>query len=249
MDSVLSRFSFVFVFVFGLIFSCGKAPAPVTNAQTAPPSSSEHPPPPVAAPVPPVTQLPPAPAPPSLPPSLPPVKVWPVVGWPTDYDTIVQSHISSEMISSAPGSLCPNYNKVDKSLFWVNLVKSISYAECNWNRIDRYIENGIPGEDPITHTTVVSEGLLQMSYGDQLSYSGAPDCERMNYSADLGKSLADRSIMDPEINLSCGMEIMTSLLQSNSNVTASLGRYWSTIRSGKMASRNELSLLMPECYQ
>ncbi len=191
--------------------------------------------------------VPTTPSTPSVTPSpVPQTPPWPVKGW--QYDTIAQRFISSTMLYAHPGDLCPNYLQVSYQKFWLNLVKGIAKAESGWDRTNQYVETAM-GIDPITGVQVKSEGLLQLSYQDTKSYPDASMCQLMSWPGDKGKELKDRSIMQPEVNIGCGMQIMDQLLKKNpGDVVKALGKYWSTIRIGREEARNFLKDNVKECY-
>jgi hypothetical protein len=165
------------------------------------------------------------------------------------YDSIVTGNITPAMFNANPGNLCPKYSSVDTTQFWLSLVKSISKVESGWNPLSQYTETEL-GIDPITGKTVVSEGLLQLSYQDAKTYKNSvSDCGRIDWAHDKDRPIIEHTILNPDINLSCGMGIMDYWLKKDSNVVSALGHYWSTIRPGQDQNlRNELRQEIPACY-
>lgn len=175
---------------------------------------------------------------------------YPVKGW--QYDNIVAANLTPVMLSSNPKDLCPNVAGRNKD-FWISFVKSISFAESSWNRTSYLEESGLGEIDPITGDIIESDGLLQISYSDQLNYPQDQICKGMKYSVD--KLLADRSlwtINDPNVNIGCGMQMMSSLLtRYPGDIVIALGKYWSTVRTatqGGLRMRAQLRIEAPWCY-
>jgi hypothetical protein len=110
---------------------------------------------------------------------------------------------------------CPNFSnlkRADKVKFWIIVFSSIARFESAFNPKMRYEER----------KNFWSEGLLQLSYGDEKQHR---DCKI---------SLARQNIFDPQINLHCGVVIMRSqILQSNYGKIFTHGYfyYWSVLRN------------------
>lgn len=167
------------------------------------------------------------------------VKTTPVVscetGW--DYDGIVTPKITQKMREASPGEYCPKGTDPDK--FWLAFVKATAKAESSFETCRRYTESKM-GTDPVTSKQVVSEGLLQLSFQDAKNWDSAATCQRIDYANPT-------SILDPETNLGCGIEIMNGLVGTRSTLRASLGRYWSTIRDKSSRLVDQLRADLPEC--
>jgi len=156
-------------------------------------------------------------------------------GW--DYDAIVAPKITAKMREAAPGEYCPNGTDGEK--FWLAFVKATAKAESSWKNCERYTESKM-GTDPVTGKQVVSEGLLQLSFQDAKNWASLAACQRIDYDN-------PNTILDPRINLECGMEIANALTGSRSTLRASLGRYWSTIRDRSSRLVDQLRADLPEC--
>lgn len=159
--------------------------------------------------------------------------------WAPTWEETIRNGLTPGILSASPGAYCPNYSRLsDKSRFWINLFRATVRYESGFNPRATYTEKFI---DHSTGKLSVSSGLLQLSIGDKSNYKGEA-CQK----------LTPESLFDPSINLACGTEIADALLagkkpfKKNTDVRTSLGRYWSTIRDGKISS--ELKRLMPECY-
>lgn len=115
---------------------------------------------------------------------------------------------------------CPMYSNIsqtNKIRMWANLIVAMTKFESSYNPKSTYQE-APPPAGPGT----LSIGLLQMSYGDKHG-----DCP-------LKKSEGD--LMDPLVNLSCGVKIFSywvstdGVIQNSANRGAA--RYWSVLRDG-----------------
>jgi hypothetical protein len=149
-------------------------------------------------------------------------------GW--SYDQFVAGLISSKMRSANPGDLCPRYSDAISTQFWTGLFRATANAESGYNPNNDYAEKFKANNG----SRQVSSGLLQLSLDDK-SRGGA--CSAMTSSA---------AIHNGQTNLACGARIMDALIGSRDSLRASLGRYWSTIRDGKINS--QLRREVPQCY-
>lgn len=185
----------------------------------------------------------------------------PIRGWIADYDTFIATeilkhpkflHLSGERMAG----LCARWDDLDEAervRFYEDFLRAVASAESGWDRTTMFNETGIidPGThaqsiDPVTDFPVISEGLLQLSYQDMRGYSGCTfdwNADKDAFEADLAASHGaksfqsthpDRSILDPYVNLSCGLAIMDRLATRHSQMSAQLAwaKYWSTLRPG-----------------
>lgn len=164
----------------------------------------------------------------------------PVKGWPDAYSAFIAKGVPASLLAVSKIDFCPAYGSMSESgkrATWATIMKGIALPESSWDRTTQYTEESM-GRDPVTGKTVVSEGLLQLSYQDAKNYK-TPWCSKFDYARDKTRNVGDRTITDPYINLGCGLEIAEKLmkLHSNSGGVYALGRYWSTMRRGKCAAR------------
>jgi hypothetical protein len=80
----------------------------------------------------------------------------------------------------------------------------------------------------------VSSGLLQLSLDDE-SRGGA--CSAL---------MSTAAVHNGQTNLVCGARIMDTLIGSHGTLGASIGRYWSTIRDGKI--NTQFRREVPQCF-
>lgn len=130
----------------------------------------------------------------------------------------------------------------DRINFWVELIAAMAKFESSYDPSTRYTESTM-GIDPVTGKQVVSEGLLQLSYQDELNWKKvlpAGVCD-FDYTGDKKYAQTDirRSILDPKNNLTCGIGILNRQIERYDKIAVSTGAYWSVIKSG--SSYNKLT--------
>ena len=98
----------------------------------------------------------------------------------------------------------------------------------------RDTESAIAVTDPVTHQLVHSEGLLQLTYQDQQRYG----CN-FNWEADrhLPPHDPQRTILNPENNLSCGIRILSNQVIDQHKPIFAHTSYWSTLQPGTAGYR------------
>lgn len=151
----------------------------------------------------------------------------PEAGW--SYDMIIHGNLALEHFTPR-GDLCPT-EEVRFPVFWAALWKATAYVESGWHSDSTYTEKFTDSEG----VRQVSRGLLQLSYDDE---GRGPNC----------KNLRAR-IYEPETNLLCGLDIAKQLIKQHKKPTLreNLGRYWSTIRDGKVIPL--LRKYVPDCFR
>lgn len=174
-------------------------------------------------------------------------------GWLPEYTAYIKANVPSGLLAYPPESVCPKYTQLSddaKRQFWADWLESTASPESGFNRLDMFYEAGISSLDSTTGLHNVSEGLLQVSYGDS-------ECKGIfDYASDKAAFLDDyaraklrpnedtesqhpeRSILDPDKNLHCGLSILNVLLAGHPErpFAATAGRYWSTARDGKVTA-------------
>lgn len=145
---------------------------------------------------------------------------------------------------------CPNYKKIQKPLkmnFWGQFISAISFYESTWNPAEVTPENH--GVDPVTGLQTRSEGLLQLSYRDQLSYK--IDCG-FDWKQDqfLSENDRRRTILDPYQNLRCGLKIMAIQLKRDKKIiTSNTKQYWKVLWADQstLEKIKSITLKLPFC--
>ncbi|WP_347357974.1 hypothetical protein [Bdellovibrio sp.] len=155
----------------------------------------------------------------------------------TKWSEYLQETILNEWSSLLPGadditSFCPRYNSLDnnqRANAWAQLFVAIAKYESAYSPVSRMHETTM-GSDPVTGKPVYSEGLLQLSYQD---VQWARYC-KFDWQKDKNLSATDpkKTILDPYINLHCGVGIMAGQIKSKGRIVVSSGVYWAVIKSG-----------------
>lgn len=179
-----------------------------------------------------------------------PLVIYPTIGWQPAYDDAIKKAVTNNMLAQPNAVMTqfcaewPELSFDQRRQMYSDLFYSIALPESNYDRKSLYYEDEL-GSDPLTDLPVVSEGLLQLSYQDVLSY---PSC-KFNASADKvyinddwnnrngkqsweSKHVNGKTILDPFNNLLCGISIVDDLLKSSptKEFSDNLGRYWSSMR-------------------
>lgn len=165
-------------------------------------------------------------------------------GWSKDYTAYIVNHLTPAILNFPAPSLCPKFNTLTPSEhkdFWAAVLESTAKPESDFDRFNTYKETGL-GIDPVTGKTIVSAGLLQVSYGDSL-------CKNLfDYKKDQTLPKEKQSIFNPYLNLQCGINIWDGLIKKYGNAPTLFsvgGHYWSTVRDHKIDSY--FKKRMPKC--
>lgn len=168
------------------------------------------------------------------------------------YSTIQSLAPSLIAGSSDVTKFCPKYSELtdkNKITFWVYLVSGVAKFESNFDPTDRMLETSM-GIDPVTHKRVYSEGLLQLSYQDQLAY---PFCDEFDWTDDrkLAARSPQKSILDPFKNLKCGIQILNHQIETTDLIATTHNVYWSTLnpagKYSKVSQIKNLTKQLPFC--
>ena len=134
---------------------------------------------------------------------------------------------------------CPNYRVITKNQrlnFWGQFFAALAEHESSWNPTSRYVEKNFKNKDSVTKESVVSEGLLQLSYQDEKSYG--LNCG-FDWAKDRLLSPKDprKTIFNPYLNLRCGMKIMMHQLKKYGRLTLEKNVYWAVIKKNGQFSK------------
>jgi len=122
------------------------------------------------------------------------------------------------------------------------LIAAIVKYESGFNPLSRFAETTM-GIDPITGKPVYSEGLLQLSYQD---IQGWPFC-KFDWAADKNLKVDDpkKTILDPYINLTCGVRILSQQVKRKGFIVVSSGAYWAVIKeNGRYEKIDEIAAIV-----
>lgn len=163
--------------------------------------------------------------------------------WNPQWDKFIETSIPPELLSAqVPRDVrrfCPRFYQMsdaDKRAYWAYFFQALAGAEAGLNpRTNvRHTEPEIAVKYPVTHQLVHSEGLLQLTYQDQQRYG----CN-FNWEADrhLPPHDPQRTILNPENNLSCGIRILSNQVIDQHKPLFTRTSYWSTLQPGTVSYR------------
>lgn len=164
---------------------------------------------------------------------------------------LIENELGSSFLQGSDdmNEFCPNYNKFDnhqRAIFWGYLISAMTKYESSFNPTSRMSEPSL-GTDRVTKTTVYSEGLLQLSYQDA---GWIPTCE-ISWEKDKHLAANDpkKTILNPQINLNCGIRILANQIATRKRISLSSGAYWAVLIPGRAALTNikNLTRNMPGC--
>lgn len=124
----------------------------------------------------------------------------------------------------------------DRRVFWAYFFQALAGAEAGLKPTAdvQHTEAQVAVVDGISHRMVRAEGLLQLTYEDARRYG-------CNFDWNVDKSLPahdlSKTILQPENNLLCGVNILEDQLVGKKKPLLSLTSYWSTVRPGWPGNR------------
>ena len=163
--------------------------------------------------------------------------------WDPQWDVIVEEALPPAMLTRrVPRDVrhfCPRFyemSKGDKRAFWAYFFQALAGAEAGLDPTTN-VQHGLIGvarHDQVTHTTVRSEGLLQLAYEDAKRYG----CD-FDWKSDrlLKPDDPRRTILQPKNNLDCGVRILDDQIIVRHKPILWGGGYWSTLRPGTESYR------------
>ncbi|WP_413577685.1 murein L,D-transpeptidase catalytic domain family protein [Bdellovibrio sp. HCB290] len=146
---------------------------------------------------------------------------------------------------------CPKYAKLNnnqRANVWAQLFVAMARYESAYNPLSRMHETTM-GTDNVTKKPVYSEGLLQLSYQDTQWNKWC----KFDWSKDknLSSTSPKKTILDPYINLHCGVGIMAKQIASKKAIAIKSGVYWSVLKPGgkynKLTSIKSMVKSLPFC--
>lgn len=126
---------------------------------------------------------------------------------------------------------CPRYGTLstqERANVWSQIFVAMAKYESAYNPLSRMQETTM-GTDPVTKKPVYSEGLLQLSYQDITGWSFC----KFDWAKDKNLSPTDprKTILDPYINLHCGVGIMAKQVARTGKIMIGSGAYWAVIKT------------------
>ena len=163
--------------------------------------------------------------------------------WDPGWDAVVEKALPADMLSGkaahAVAGFCPNFareKEADKRAFWAYLFQALAGAEAGLDPTTtvHHTDAVLQRVDRVTHREVRQEGLLQLTYDDQIRYGCDFD---WNHDRRLARKDPDRTILTPERNLTCGVHIMENQIIRQGKPLVSRSSYFSTLQPGTVSYR------------
>jgi hypothetical protein len=158
--------------------------------------------------------------------------------WQPEWDATIEKALPADLLEPKMASnvkpFCPRFSSmkdVDKRQFWAYFFQALAGAEAGLKTTSnvRHTEPEVAVVDRVSHRMVRSEGLLQLTYEDARRYA----CD-FDWDADkrLPEHDPDKTILQPENNLLCGVNILVNQLVIQKRPLLTKSSYWSTLRPG-----------------
>lgn len=156
--------------------------------------------------------------------------------WDPEWNEMIEENLPSRLLSGRRekqvSALCPRYRNLTKDqrrVFWAYFFQALAGAEAGLNPVTdvHHTDPQVDIVDRVTHLHVRQEGLLQLTYMDDLRYGCNFDWVR---DRDLPEHDPDKSILEPRNNLFCGIKIVERQLVKHHEPLLNDGSYWSTLR-------------------
>jgi hypothetical protein len=158
--------------------------------------------------------------------------------WDPAWDALIEKSVPSELLSAqaahAVRSYCPRFaqlSETDKRAFWAYTFQALAGAEAGLDATSNvhHTDAAVNKVDPETHHLSRQAGLLQLKYEDAQRYNCPFD-----YSADrtLPEHDPNRTILQPQRNLACGLNIMQDQIITQGKPLVSRTSYWATLQPG-----------------
>jgi hypothetical protein len=163
--------------------------------------------------------------------------------WDPQWDVLIEENLPSELLqpdmAKSVRPFCPRFgqlNDADKRAFWAYLFQALAGAEAGLkpNADVKHLDPSVAVPDKVSHRIVRQQGLLQLTYEDSQRYGCDFDWGKDKH---LKAGDPDKTILQPENNLLCGLRIMKNQLIDLNRPLASSKSYWGTLRPGTTSYR------------
>ncbi len=163
--------------------------------------------------------------------------------WNPQWDLEVEKALPADLLSAeaarAVHSYCPNFaaeSEEDKRSFWAYVFQALAGAEAGLEPTTsvHHTQAAVAKIDTVTGHSIRQQGLLQLTYQDAERYGCDFDWE---HDKELGLKDADRTILQPEKNLKCGVKIMENQIIKQKKPLIVRSSYWSTLQPGTKSYR------------
>jgi hypothetical protein len=163
--------------------------------------------------------------------------------WTPAWDAFIETRLPPELLSAraakAVASYCPAFaseGEADKRAFWAYTLQAIAAAEAGLKPTAdvHHTQAAVARIDTVTHRPIRQQGLMQLTYEDATRYN----CD-FNWQADssLNETDPNRTILQPERNLACGINILKNQIIDQGKPLLSRTSYWSTLQPGTQSYR------------
>lgn len=163
--------------------------------------------------------------------------------WDKQWDVFIEKNLPPDLLGrQVPHDVqrfCPAFYRMsesDKREWWAYFFQAVSAAEAGLKPATnvRHTEPAVAVTDKMTHRISRQEGLLQLKYED----AGRYGCD---FDWDADKKLRphdeDKTILTPENNLACGINILHHQLIDQHKPIYSHTSYWATLQPGTAGFR------------
>jgi hypothetical protein len=161
--------------------------------------------------------------------------------WDPEWDKLIEKTLPADLLSQKRArevkSLCPRFKRMseaDRRTFWAYFFQALAGAEAGLEPTAdvRHSDPEVAVIDPVTHRVVRQEGLLQLAYVDSQRYGCDFDWVK---DKELSEHDPQKSILQPENNLECGIKILDNQLMVQHKAVLSKSSYWVTLRPGTLS--------------
>lgn len=156
--------------------------------------------------------------------------------WDPAWNMLIEQALPSNLLSSRREKevkpLCPQFRRLSKGqrrAFWAYFFQALAGAEAGLKPTTdvHHTDPEVDVPDLVTHQPVHQQGLLQLTYMDDLRYGCNFDWQNDRH---LPEHDPSRSILLPGNNLLCGLRIVEDQLVKRHETLLSDKSYWSTLR-------------------
>lgn len=163
--------------------------------------------------------------------------------WDPAWDALIEKSVPDDLLSAhaahAVRAYCPRFAQLsdtDKRVFWAYTFQAIAAAEAGLDATANvhHTDAAVNKVDPESHHLSRQAGLLQLKYEDAQRYNCPFD-----YAADraLPEHDPNRTILQPQRNLACGLNIMQNQIITQGKPLATRTSYWATLQPGTAGYR------------
>jgi hypothetical protein len=163
--------------------------------------------------------------------------------WQPQWDVFVEQALPPEMLSAKAGRAariyCPRFDEeteTQRREFWAYVFQALAAAEAGLNpQVDvHHTQRAVNRIDAVTHRPIHQDGLLQLTYEDDKRYGCDFDWE---HDRALPEHSAEKTILEPEKNLACGIKIMDDQIVTHGEPLVTRHSYWATLQPGTASYR------------